>query len=443
MLYRFSSFDLDSDSMTLRAAGRTVELPKRAVETLAILVARRGAVVTKIQLMDALWPDGFVEEANLTQYIYLLRRALREHGLTGVIETHPRRGYSFNPPHEITRTLGFARLAGVLASVMVLLIIAGANRIPVASQSRLGAEAMQAYSLGRYFWNLRSVAGMQRSISYFRRVIALAPGSPLGYAALADAYTELADLEAPCRQCVAWGKRARLAAEEALAADFSSPEAHVAYGMIARVFDHDDRTAAHEFRLALARDPNDALANQWYGNLLVAEGEPGEGVRYLQIAVREEPISTATYAWLARAYYYERRYTQARVYALDALSLQPGRLETVILLGLIEESVGNYRSAFNEFALASRLGMTATESQALRAGIYAAMGRRDVAIAALERLALRRNLDIYTVRDVAIGFMLSQDVPAAKALLSRTRYPTVLDRELLVQDPHLRSAVTL
>jgi tetratricopeptide (TPR) repeat protein len=292
--------------------------------------------------------------------------------------------------------------------------------------------------MGRYFWNLRSVAGMQRSITYFQRVIALAPRNALGDAALADAYTELADLEKPCRQCGNWERKAKLFAYRALSVDPSSAEAHVAYGMVARVFHNDERTAAREFRFALLLDPDSTLANQWYGNLLIAQGELSDGVRHLQFAAREEPISSATYAWLARGYYYERRYTAAQQYALDALALQPNRLETIVLLGFVEEARGEYPSALRHFTTASHLGLTLADAKALQAGVDAAMGRRTAAIAELDRLAARQDLDIFALRDVVIGFVIAKDVRAAEAIFSRIRFHTPIDRELITQDPHIR-----
>ena len=67
-------------------------LKAKAVDTLLLLIESRGDVVEKDALMQTLWPDSFVEEANLTQNIYTLRKALGE---TGYIETIPRRGYRF------------------------------------------------------------------------------------------------------------------------------------------------------------------------------------------------------------------------------------------------------------------------------------------------------------------------------------------------------------
>jgi Tfp pilus assembly protein PilF len=387
--------------------------------------------------MDALWPDGFVEEANLTQHIYVLRRAFREHGAPEFIETAPRRGYRFCAPPEhrrVPRRVNVMRFFNTLAAGFVLLLIGSAAVFP--SSPPLTAEAMHAYTLGRYFWNLRSVSGMQQSIGYFQRTIRLAPHSPLGYAALADAYTELADFQAPCEECGAWRRGAEQWAVQALRLGPSSAEAHVAYGMVRRVFYGDEAAAAREFRAALQLDPRNALANQWYGNMLIAQGRTDEGVRRLQLASQEQPVATATYAWLARGYYYQHRYAQAAQYARQALALEPTRLETTVLLGLAEEARGNFWSARVEFQRARRLGAATTDVQALLAGVQAAMGRRN-ALSTLHSIAARRDLDVYTARDVVIGLALAGDVREARRSLSRMRYRTVLDRELIVHDPHI------
>lgn len=71
-----------------------ITLPPKAVEVLLELVKRPGMVISKEELLHAVWPETFVEEANLNQMIFLLRRALgtaeREY-----IATVPKRGYSF------------------------------------------------------------------------------------------------------------------------------------------------------------------------------------------------------------------------------------------------------------------------------------------------------------------------------------------------------------
>ena len=98
-IYEFGPYSLDSAQMLLRRAGNVVQLQPRALETLLVLLRRRGEVVSKQELMDSVWPDSFVEEGNLTQNIFLLRREL---GKTPegeeYIQTLPKRGYRMNMP---------------------------------------------------------------------------------------------------------------------------------------------------------------------------------------------------------------------------------------------------------------------------------------------------------------------------------------------------------
>jgi len=90
--YEFGPFRIDTLNRQLWRDGKVVPLKAKAVDTLLLLIDRRGDVVEKDDLMKSLWPDSFVEESNLTQNIYTLRKAL---GSEHYIETVPRRGYRF------------------------------------------------------------------------------------------------------------------------------------------------------------------------------------------------------------------------------------------------------------------------------------------------------------------------------------------------------------
>ncbi|MFL6254554.1 MAG: winged helix-turn-helix domain-containing protein [Pyrinomonadaceae bacterium] len=94
--YSFDSFLIDAARRTLLRDGKTVPLKPKAFETLLALVDNRGRVVGKDELMRALWPDSFVEEANLTQQVSLVRKALGDDPKEPrFIVTVPGRGYSF------------------------------------------------------------------------------------------------------------------------------------------------------------------------------------------------------------------------------------------------------------------------------------------------------------------------------------------------------------
>jgi Tol biopolymer transport system component/DNA-binding winged helix-turn-helix (wHTH) protein len=90
--YEFGVYQIDTVNRRLLCNGEAVPLKAKAVDTLLLLIQHNGEVVEKDELMNQLWPDSFVEEANLTQNIYILRKAL---GAGEYIETVPRRGYRF------------------------------------------------------------------------------------------------------------------------------------------------------------------------------------------------------------------------------------------------------------------------------------------------------------------------------------------------------------
>ncbi len=90
-VYEFGPYRLDPIGRNLQREGANVSLPPKAVEVLLELVKRPGLVAGKDDLMRAVWPEVVVEEGNLNQMVFLLRRALGE----DYIATVPRRGYRF------------------------------------------------------------------------------------------------------------------------------------------------------------------------------------------------------------------------------------------------------------------------------------------------------------------------------------------------------------
>jgi TolB-like protein/Flp pilus assembly protein TadD len=94
--YEFGPFRLDVVEQMLTREGAHVSLTRKAFQTLLTLVENCGHVVSKDDLMERVWPDACVEEGNLTQNIFTLRKLLggKSDGIT-YIETVPRRGYRF------------------------------------------------------------------------------------------------------------------------------------------------------------------------------------------------------------------------------------------------------------------------------------------------------------------------------------------------------------
>jgi TolB-like protein/DNA-binding winged helix-turn-helix (wHTH) protein/Tfp pilus assembly protein PilF len=94
--YEFGPYRLELPTHRLLRNGQPVSLTPKAFDTLLALIERRDRVVDKAELMRLVWPDSFVEEANLSQTIFVLRKTLGG-GVGGrpFIDTVPRRGYRF------------------------------------------------------------------------------------------------------------------------------------------------------------------------------------------------------------------------------------------------------------------------------------------------------------------------------------------------------------
>ncbi len=93
-IYKFGPFCLDATAKVLSRDGEPLHLARKAVETLLVLVENSGQVLTKDEIIRAVWQDRVVDEANLTQNVAVVRRAMGvERGEPGYIETFAGRGY--------------------------------------------------------------------------------------------------------------------------------------------------------------------------------------------------------------------------------------------------------------------------------------------------------------------------------------------------------------
>lgn len=92
--YQFGEFTLDIGRGCLLRAGDEIKLRPKVYETLRYLVEHAGRLISKQELMQAVWPDAFVTDDSLVQCTLELRRALDDRGQQ-LLKTVPRRGYLF------------------------------------------------------------------------------------------------------------------------------------------------------------------------------------------------------------------------------------------------------------------------------------------------------------------------------------------------------------
>ena len=96
MRVRFNDFVLDTDRRELLRNDQPLQVAGKALQLLQILIENRPKAVAQQELYDQIWPGTFVEEGNLTQHVFTLRKALGtqtngEH----YVQTASRRGYCF------------------------------------------------------------------------------------------------------------------------------------------------------------------------------------------------------------------------------------------------------------------------------------------------------------------------------------------------------------
>jgi DNA-binding winged helix-turn-helix (wHTH) protein/tetratricopeptide (TPR) repeat protein len=96
IVYEFGPFRMYPDTQVLYRENQPVPIPPKAFETLLVLVRRSRETVSKDELLKEVWPDSFVEESNLSQNVFLLRKALGDTAENRqYIVTLPGRGYRF------------------------------------------------------------------------------------------------------------------------------------------------------------------------------------------------------------------------------------------------------------------------------------------------------------------------------------------------------------
>src|SRR5712675_1573197 len=116
-LYSFGQFVLDPRKRTLSRAGSSVSLTPKAFDVLTFLAQNPHRLVTKEELLQAVWGDTFVEEGNLTQYISHLRKALGDNAEDArLIVTIARKGYQFTEGVTVAEAADIARHARLQAA---------------------------------------------------------------------------------------------------------------------------------------------------------------------------------------------------------------------------------------------------------------------------------------------------------------------------------------
>jgi Tol biopolymer transport system component/DNA-binding winged helix-turn-helix (wHTH) protein len=174
-LFEFGPYRLDVSERLLLRGSDILPLTPKAFDTLVLLVARSGRLVTKDELLQELWPDAHVEENNLAQNISLLRRTFKGDGNgSSYIETVPKVGYRFVREVRVVSDMPFASDMPVASGVAVV------SGVPVVADVRdvearsgpapePGLSPLPRHRDTRWLWGLGVAAAVLAAVPLFWR----------------------------------------------------------------------------------------------------------------------------------------------------------------------------------------------------------------------------------------------------------------------------------
>jgi len=326
----------------------------------------------------------------------------------------------------------------------------------VAKVRQPNPKAEDLYLQGRYYWNKRTPADLNKALAYFQEAIAVDSQYAEAYVGLADCYNLLREY-AVMPESEAYPK-AIAAARKAIELDDSLADAHnsLAFGTFYWLFDVP--AAEREFRRALSLNPDCALAHHWYATFLMTIGRSREALEQIEIAQKLDSSSTSTIAdkgiilyqagrvdeattllqqlsqtdpsfqsthrYLAAIYFSEQRYPEYLVEARQAAMLSKNEVE----LAILDAGAQGYRNAGYESMLEAILReqkkyYAEGQVSAYRlAETYSLLGRQHEAITYL-RIAHDRRDSLLSGLLVDFPLMKLHDDPTYRELISQIGLP--------------------
>jgi DNA-binding winged helix-turn-helix (wHTH) protein len=370
---RIGSYSFDRAARLLNRNGLDTSLPRKAADVLDLLLSNMNALVSRDAIFARVWPEGFVQESNLTQTVYLLRKSLAADPAIS-IENVPRRGYRLrvadgkgrSPNGRALRSRALA-VAG-LAFAAIVCIGAWVDVRPTVPRP-LPMMAREDLDLAIYHFD--RFENLRLARSHFERTSREAPDVPDGYAGLA-----------------------LVARANALG---TSALGHVARAMLYVTCDRSLSRARQELDLALALSPSNAMALAFRSRVAFWESRPREAVTFATNAVANDPASPEALLALGLSYYYSARFRDASTTFKRLLEIVPNRTAALEFLDYSYEAIGDFPNADGTLRAAQRDPNNASWAAPARARLLALTGHPREALALLRRSELpdRRQISRY------------------------------------------------
>ena len=223
----------------------------------------------------------------------------------------------------------------------------GADTERVSKRGTENAEAYQLYLKGRYHWNKRTIADINKSVEYFQQAIDRDPAYALAYAGLADSYVVIPSYTND--QAKEAFPKARTAARKALEMDDTLAEAHTTLADVLYEYDWKFEESEREFKRAIELDPNYATAHHWYAELLLALGRKDEALAEIKRALECDPLSLIINSILGLNYTIRGEYSMAEQQLKKTIEMEPNFARAHLFLGELYELQGKWELAFDEY----------------------------------------------------------------------------------------------
>ena len=309
----------------------------------------------------------------------------------------------------------------------------------------------EAYNLalqGRFFLDRRGKEDLERAVEYFQRSRERDPEYAPAWAGLSDAYARQADSgQLPTADGY---RRAREAAEKALALDPQLADAHVAMGRIHNSYDWDWAAADASFRRALELEPGHVLALRYAGLLAYTLGRWNEALDLVNKAIERDPLRPNAYNNLGYVLLAVGRDADAEAAFRKVMELDPGGASrhhaiglALLLQGKTDAALGEMQQETDEgwrlsglplvfhalgrrtesdAALAALTGKYARDSAYQIAEVHAFRGEVDLAFEWLERAYAQRDGGVSEIKASRPMRGLVGD-PRYKAFLKKLKLP--------------------
>jgi serine/threonine protein kinase/Tfp pilus assembly protein PilF len=266
----------------------------------------------------------------------------------------------------------------------IKLELTSAGKVRFAQPRPVVPEAHLAYLKGRHHLNRWNEDDFKKSIEHFQQAIRQDSASPLGHAGLAMTYAFLGSFSiVPPLEIFPQGKAEAI---KAIDIDPSVGEARVALAWMHWMGDWDWPNAEAEFKRAIERNPNDAMAHYYYAYFLGGMKRFDAAFEQLQLAQILDPLSSVVTACFATTQVWAREYDLAISRLRKTLELDPYFALGHFWLGIAYELAHMYKESVevSEKGVALFKGWPAMMHALGRS--YAFSGRRDDALRIIDEL---------------------------------------------------------